>query len=1060
MAMIARSFEDGGRPHDRKTAQGRRPPRQPNPEAAAETLSKAASRGSWDERIDSLLTEFTNRWEHGERPRAEEYLPQLDPTRIDDVLVLIYREHCLAEEAALSPTVDDYIERFPELEEKLRRLFGVHDQIGSSDLHIWDESDGPPMPRAGDQIGAYRLIRELGRGGFASVFLAVQSDLADRLIVLKISSRVTVEPNLLARASHPNIVDIHWHRIIEDGALHVIAMPFLGGATLSAILERRRKTGIRPATGRGLLTVLDEVAAPEYPPPRTGRPAREAIEELSYSRAVARIVAQLAEALGFAYSRGVLHGDVKPSNVLLTADGVPMLLDFNLAVGWQPVARHSANEEMPDIGAGTLPYMAPERLRAVAELGIAPPPCPTPADRHRADIYSLGVLLLELLTGQSPDLQADRRLSISQMASVYVSSRTQGGAVLIRDAHGPVPAGLRAMLAKCLAPDPQDRYRLATHLAEDLDQWRQNQPLIYAKEPRLSPGLFRWVRRRRAALSAIGIGLALAVLAMGVVWSFASAASAKSAREKSDHFFNGTNSGAFVGRFGVGRPPTEDPAVAARHRLEHFGAFESTDWRKRDDVRQLPLFERQELEVWLLEQSLRFAHALRDRNDPEDWRRALMHIEPVALTSPFQALREECLELRRRLKLPTSPSPALTSGVSNVPIWMDEYLSGVAAELRPDAIAAEGHYFAELRPNAVAAEGHYFNVCSERPNSFWRNYRNAVVIMSLGWKARYDDGLDAAIVHFERAVKSLKICVRQRPSNANLRLMLAGCLFHSEQYREADGEWEKASELDPDFQDVYLSRSFLRLKQGRVGDVFADISRFNTLIGWRSPEPTLKPTLGLLNGRDEAGRIGPGALGDLNRDMPEVRFDLAHELLSQPPEFLDQDARVLALSELARVLQIQPNDLTARFYRGRLLRGSDPQKADSDFRSILRSPLFESYLKQESTRYLISASEHTVQALIRDGSAREAVFTALNGVQLAHSVAYREFQANVVLAQAYVALAKDEPECWPRVLESFRAALRLDPKGCAEEYGHPEFGWVRARLGATLADALGSSGAP
>lgn len=1040
MALISRPWRSPSQPR------GNTSPAVSRPESGVVVPEEnSAPSAAWDEPIDRLLTEFTDRWERGDRPSVEEYLPRLDPTRLDDLLVLIYREFCLAGEAGLSPTASDYIGRFPNLEERLTRLFGVHDRLGSSQLRIWDETEVAPMPRVGDHIGAYRLIRELGRGGFARVFLAVQSDLDDRLVVLKVSSRVTVEPNLLARACHPNIVDVHWHRIIEDGALHVIAMPFLGGATLSAILDHRREMGVRHTTGHGLLTELDEVGAPEYPAPRAGRPARDAIEPLSYPRAVARIVAPLAEALDFAYRRGVLHGDVKPSNVLLTADGVPMLLDFNLAVGWQPLAQDPAAQDLPRDGGGTLPYMAPERLRAVAEPGIAPLACPTPAERHRADIYSLGVLLLEMLTGRSPDLAANHRLSISQLASVYVSSRSQGGDVLIRDARGPIPAGLRAIVVRCLAPDPKDRYRRASDLAEDLDRWRMSQPLVYARESRFLPSIFRWVRRRRSALSAVGIGLALTVLAMGIAWRFAAVASAERAREKSDHFFNGTNSEAFLGRSGaLGKVSNEDFAVSARRHLEYFGAFGSLDWRAHDDVRLLPRFEREELEVWLLEQSLRFAHALGTRDAPEDWRRALLYLEPVARASPFEALRAECLELRQRLKQPASP---VQSGGANTPLWMDEYLFGVAAELRHEDLAAEGHYS---------------NACSERPDSFWGNYRNAAMASFLGRRAQDESRLDAAIALFEQAVTSLKICVRQRPSNAHLRQLLAGCLFHAEKYREADDEWENASELDPDLPDIFLSRSFLRVKQGRVRDVFADISRFNRLIGWNSQDPRKRPALDLLRDRGEADGIvtGSSLLGEVNRDRPELRFSLAHELLNQPTEFLDQDARILARSELDRVLLIQPNDLVVRFYRGELLRTLDPAKADNDFLLVLRSPLFESTLSNNANRHIVVSSEHVVHSLIREGNVREAVFTALRGVQLARSVAYREFEANVVLVQAYGAQAKDEPAFWPSVVEALRTAARLNPKKCAEEYLAPEFDDVRMRLGESLADAISSIEAP
>ena len=189
---------------------------------------------------------------------------------------------------------------------------------------------------------------------------------------------------MLARARHSHIVEVLWHNLIEDGSLQLVCMPFLGGATLAAVLADRKRRGGRPRSGRDLLVDLDRVSAPEYPTADLARPSREIIARLSYPKAVAWIVARLAEALDYAYSRGVLHGDVKPSNILLTADGEPMLLDFNLAVGW----RSPGGEDLPGDTGGTLAYMAPERLRAVAQPEHAV--VPKAADRHRADLYALG----------------------------------------------------------------------------------------------------------------------------------------------------------------------------------------------------------------------------------------------------------------------------------------------------------------------------------------------------------------------------------------------------------------------------------------------------------------------------------------------------------------------------------------------------------------------------------------------------------------------------------------------------------------------------------------------
>src|SRR5260370_42333156 len=107
-------------------------------------------------------------------------------------------------------------------------------------------------------------------------------------------------------------------------------MPFWGGATLTAVLAARRRREHRPSSGRDLLADLDSVAAPEYPAAHPA-PAREVLAGLSYEQAWAWVGARLAEAIDHAFARDVAHGDVKPSNALLTADGNPMLLAFTPA---------------------------------------------------------------------------------------------------------------------------------------------------------------------------------------------------------------------------------------------------------------------------------------------------------------------------------------------------------------------------------------------------------------------------------------------------------------------------------------------------------------------------------------------------------------------------------------------------------------------------------------------------------------------------------------------------------------------------------------------------------
>ena len=315
--------------------------------------------------IPPVIDTFTEAWERGEAPVVEDYLHHLDPADSLGAVELIYREYCLAEADGRGPDPSSYLARFPQHREALERLLHLHGECPTSLLGRWFKPTAAEadLPEAGDSIGPYVLRRELGRGSFARVFLAEEADLENRLIVVKVSTRVTREPWLLARARHAHIVEIVWHTLVDDGAFQLICMPFFGGATLGAVLDVRREQSRAAASGRDLLDDLDRAAAPEYPGDHDARPARAMLARLSYDRAIAWIVARLAEALDHAFSRDVAHGDVKPSNILLSADGNPMLLDFNLARDGALVVDDPSRAVDP---GGTLAYMAPERLRALA----------------------------------------------------------------------------------------------------------------------------------------------------------------------------------------------------------------------------------------------------------------------------------------------------------------------------------------------------------------------------------------------------------------------------------------------------------------------------------------------------------------------------------------------------------------------------------------------------------------------------------------------------------------------------------------------------------------------
>src|SRR5207248_550557 len=169
----------------------------------------------------------------------------------------------------------------------------------------------------------------------------------------------------------------------------------------------------------------------------------------SYERAAAWILVRLAEALQHAHRRGVLHRDIKPSNILLSADGLPMLLDFNLAHN----LRGGQAQAAATLG-GTVGYMAPEDLQALANRD---PNQAHPVD-HRADIYSLGMVLYEMLTGCSPFAQS---ASYSVLPILIQSMAVERSCIVpsLRQRRPHLPWSLESIVRKCLAPDPNNRYQ-------------------------------------------------------------------------------------------------------------------------------------------------------------------------------------------------------------------------------------------------------------------------------------------------------------------------------------------------------------------------------------------------------------------------------------------------------------------------------------------------------------------------------------------------------------------------------------------------------------------------
>jgi serine/threonine protein kinase/Flp pilus assembly protein TadD len=362
----------------------------------------------------------------------------------------------------------------------------------------------PKLPEPGSSLHGYDLLGILGRGAFGCVYLARQAGLANRFVVLKVSPLSDHEPQLLASLQHTHIVPIYsCHR---DEQWQSICMPFLGLVTLAEL----RPEGTRLSeSGQAMLSTVaakkaDTVAASTR---STGKlpadinellqPDRHsrlpAIRGMDCQRSLLWMFARVAEALDFAHSRGVVHGDIKPANILISDDGNPLLLDFHLASGGKASAG-------PKYIGGTLPYMSPQQLRSLENFQPIDP---------SSDLFSLGVLMYELLGGRLP------YPTLGEDCDSFATMIRQREKLPkpLRSLNRLISTDVESIVQACFSPSGSGRYQSARQLQEDLDAHLANRSLRHAPNRSLLERGAKWTRRHPALTSAWSLtGVFLAIL--------------------------------------------------------------------------------------------------------------------------------------------------------------------------------------------------------------------------------------------------------------------------------------------------------------------------------------------------------------------------------------------------------------------------------------------------------------------------------------------------------------------------------------------------------------------
>jgi WD40 repeat protein/serine/threonine protein kinase len=422
----------------------------------------------------------------------------------------------------------------PDLAERLRACLSV--LRVASRVEARADADAPVEPAVDTRLGDFRIVRMVGRGGMGIVFEAEQVPLRRRVALKVLPFAAALDPHQLrrfeieaqaaARLHHTNIVPIF--SVGCERGVHYYAMQFIEGQTVAALIrDVRRLAGLEEPPAAEAVAAeaslaeemvsgrLDPVPGPSGEPPAADpsvgspppRPTGERVPEgrvrgrssrvdstrtPAYFRTVAHLGLQAAEALDHAHRLGIIHRDIKPANLLVDVRGNLWVTDFGLAR-----MQSDCGLTMTGDVVGTLRYMSPEQ--SSARRGIVD---------HRADVYSLGATLYELLTLHPVHDGHDRAELLHQIAF--------GEPRPLRSRNPAIPRDLETVVLKAVARDIQQRYATAANLAADLRRFLEGRP-IQARRPSLWTHASKWARRHKPLVASVITMLMLAAVAVGII---------------------------------------------------------------------------------------------------------------------------------------------------------------------------------------------------------------------------------------------------------------------------------------------------------------------------------------------------------------------------------------------------------------------------------------------------------------------------------------------------------------------------------------------------------------
>ena len=766
----------------------------------------------WDQLEVEVLREMAAAYRDGP-VRAEDWIerhPEI--SRQPELAVrVIYEEVCLREDRGERVDFEEIFGRFPQWHDALKVLLDCH--------RLVQPEHAPALfPQAGEQLGEFQLLYEIDRGAVGRVFLATQPALSDRPLVVKLTPRGGKEHLSLARLQHTHIVPLYLVQDFPAENIRALCMPYLGGTSWGHLLESMKTRPPGQRSGREIVELLAVTTDTAPTLPNFVGPGLRFLSRATYLQSVCWIGSCLADALHYAHQRGLVHLDIKPSNVLLAGDGQPMLLDFHLALAEVP----SDSGPIERLG-GTRAYMSPEQQMAAKAVQEGRP-LSIGLD-GRSDIYSLGVLLYESLSGLLP-------------AADEATSRRK-----LRQANPDVSRGLEDVLHKCLARHPGFRYSDAGELAADLRRHLADLPLAGVPNRSLKERWQKWRRRKPHALAFLATALiALTVTGgLGLLFVGDRLRQADLALAQGQQHLVGRDYGLAIEQLESGWdairwfPGQNDlkqafqNKIALAKRARFADALHQLVERLRfvDRFDAVPAAKLRELDngcakVWEVRHQIAQpdSTALNDeterrvRMDLLDlavlWSELRMHVAPPEKNAQT---RLEVLALLNDAQALSGPSPILELARRQYSTDAGDESSRVDSRFTLAPQTAWEHFstgrllFRSEQWEPARAE--LQEAIHLEPNAFWPNFYLTLV--------------EYRLEHFDAALTSASVCVALSPESAECfhnRALAQQALGHRDQ---AFSDLNRALQLDPTLAVVRLHRGILLAEMQRYTEATTDL---------------------------------------------------------------------------------------------------------------------------------------------------------------------------------------------------------------------------------------------